>query len=222
MFVFSGGEWDYVIFSTVRSLPEYKIEQNPTLGWCKHNLGFITDRNQVNVALTRARKGLIIIGIPYSSLTILLIISCFVIRYSKSTLIWIVETHRNLKLNFFNWFSLYELVAMRIICCIGLQRVMCPLMNHVLNAWSHWRNCIISLFICRPSIGYAIYTMFSFVSQILGHVSFLILNVVRSYNRTTFMIAVIPFSIVSEQAHTNKLEFMNIPQYNNRPLHNQI
>ncbi|KAH3699068.1 hypothetical protein DPMN_074022 [Dreissena polymorpha] len=57
-----GGEWDYVIFSTVRSLPEYKIENNPTLGWCKHNLGFITDRNQVNVAITRARKGLVIIG----------------------------------------------------------------------------------------------------------------------------------------------------------------
>ncbi|XP_045159234.2 helicase with zinc finger domain 2-like [Mercenaria mercenaria] len=57
-----GGEWDYVIFSTVRSLPHYKIERNPTIGWCKHNLGFITDRNQVNVALTRAKKGLIIIG----------------------------------------------------------------------------------------------------------------------------------------------------------------
>ncbi|XP_052774243.1 helicase with zinc finger domain 2-like isoform X1 [Mya arenaria] len=57
-----GGEWDYVIFSTVRSLPDYKIEKSPTLGWCKHNLGFITDRNQVNVALTRARKGLIIVG----------------------------------------------------------------------------------------------------------------------------------------------------------------
>ncbi|WAR23847.1 HELZ2-like protein [Mya arenaria] len=57
-----GGEWDYVIFSTVRSLPHYKIEKSPTLGWCKQSLGFITDRNQVNVALTRARKGLIIIG----------------------------------------------------------------------------------------------------------------------------------------------------------------
>ncbi|XP_046567930.1 LOW QUALITY PROTEIN: helicase with zinc finger domain 2-like [Haliotis rubra] len=57
-----GGEWDYVIFSTVRSLPHYKIESNPTRGWCKHNLGFITDANQINVALTRARKGLIIIG----------------------------------------------------------------------------------------------------------------------------------------------------------------
>ncbi|XP_053395656.1 helicase with zinc finger domain 2-like [Mercenaria mercenaria] len=57
-----GGEWDYVIFSTVRSLPEYKIETNSTIGWRKHNLGFITDTNQINVALTRARKGLIIIG----------------------------------------------------------------------------------------------------------------------------------------------------------------
>ncbi|XP_045159204.2 helicase with zinc finger domain 2-like isoform X2 [Mercenaria mercenaria] len=60
-----GREWDYVIFSTVRSLTEDKIEKNPTLGWCKHNLGFITDRNQMNVALTRARKGLVIIGNKY-------------------------------------------------------------------------------------------------------------------------------------------------------------
>ncbi|KAK3600373.1 hypothetical protein CHS0354_015990 [Potamilus streckersoni] len=57
-----GGEWDYVIFSMVRSLPEYMIERNPTLGWCKQNLGFITDHHQINVALTRARKGIVIIG----------------------------------------------------------------------------------------------------------------------------------------------------------------
>ncbi|XP_062574956.1 helicase with zinc finger domain 2-like isoform X2 [Saccostrea cucullata] len=57
-----GGEWDYVIFSTVRSLPDYRIESYPTLGWCKNNLGFITDQHQINVALTRARKGIIIIG----------------------------------------------------------------------------------------------------------------------------------------------------------------
>ncbi|XP_062574962.1 LOW QUALITY PROTEIN: helicase with zinc finger domain 2-like [Saccostrea cucullata] len=57
-----GGEWDYVIFSTARSLPDYRIEQYPTLGWCKQNLGFITDEHQINVALTRARRGLIIIG----------------------------------------------------------------------------------------------------------------------------------------------------------------
>ncbi|KAK3090490.1 hypothetical protein FSP39_012269 [Pinctada imbricata] len=57
-----GGEWDYVIFSTVRSLPQYRIEARPSLGWCKQNLGFITDAHQINVALTRARKGLIIVG----------------------------------------------------------------------------------------------------------------------------------------------------------------
>ncbi|KAK7490442.1 hypothetical protein BaRGS_00018228 [Batillaria attramentaria] len=57
-----GGEWDYVILSTVRSLPSYKIEPHPTHGWCRQNLGFITNRNQVNVALTRARRGLIIVG----------------------------------------------------------------------------------------------------------------------------------------------------------------
>ncbi|XP_021359813.1 helicase with zinc finger domain 2-like [Mizuhopecten yessoensis] len=57
-----GGEWDYVIFSTTRSLPDYKIEPKPTLGWCKQNLGFITDEHQIDVALSRARKGLVIIG----------------------------------------------------------------------------------------------------------------------------------------------------------------
>ncbi|VDI54193.1 Hypothetical predicted protein [Mytilus galloprovincialis] len=57
-----GGEWDYVVISLVRSLPDYRIEPKPTLGWCKQNLGFITDEHQTNVALTRARKGLIVIG----------------------------------------------------------------------------------------------------------------------------------------------------------------
>ncbi|KAL3868508.1 hypothetical protein ACJMK2_041309 [Sinanodonta woodiana] len=57
-----GGEWDYVLFSTVRSLPEFMIEHNPTFGWCKQNLGFITDHHQINVALTRARKGIVIVG----------------------------------------------------------------------------------------------------------------------------------------------------------------
>ncbi|XP_052090428.1 helicase with zinc finger domain 2-like [Mytilus californianus] len=57
-----GGEWDYVVISLVRSLPDYRIEPKPTLGWCKQNLGFITDEHQTNVALTRARKGLIVVG----------------------------------------------------------------------------------------------------------------------------------------------------------------
>ena len=57
-----GGEWDFVIFSTVRSLPRYRIENVPTRGWQKESLGFIKDENQTNVALTRAREGLIIVG----------------------------------------------------------------------------------------------------------------------------------------------------------------
>ena len=57
-----GGEWDFVIFSTVRSRPRYRIENVPTRGWQKENLGFIKDENQTNVALTRAREGLIIVG----------------------------------------------------------------------------------------------------------------------------------------------------------------
>lgn len=63
-----GGEWDYIIFSLVRSLPDFRIEKCPTLGWCSQNLGFITDKHQINVALTRAKKGLFLIG-KISSLT---------------------------------------------------------------------------------------------------------------------------------------------------------
>jgi hypothetical protein len=57
-----GDEWDYVILSLVRSMPQYEIEKFPSIGWCKRNMGFITDEHQINVALTRARLGLIIIG----------------------------------------------------------------------------------------------------------------------------------------------------------------
>jgi len=57
-----GGERDYIVWSTVRSLPKSKLEKRPSTGWSRRNLGFITDEHQVNVALTRAKKGLIIIG----------------------------------------------------------------------------------------------------------------------------------------------------------------
>ena len=58
----SGDEWDYVILSLVRSKPQYEIERAPSIGWCKRNMGFIIDHHQMNVALTRARLGLIVIG----------------------------------------------------------------------------------------------------------------------------------------------------------------
>ena len=51
-----------MILSLVRSKPEYEIEKAPSIGWCKRNMGFIIDEHQMNVALTRARLGLIIIG----------------------------------------------------------------------------------------------------------------------------------------------------------------
>lgn len=57
-----GGEWDFVIFSTVRSMQECDIDREGSEGWRKRNLGFITDPNQACVALTRAKFGLIIIG----------------------------------------------------------------------------------------------------------------------------------------------------------------
>jgi len=59
----TGDEWDYVILSTVRSLPKYEIDPRPSIGWCLANMGFICDPHQINVALTRARKGLIIVGL---------------------------------------------------------------------------------------------------------------------------------------------------------------
>ncbi|XP_069126954.1 3'-5' exoribonuclease HELZ2-like [Argopecten irradians] len=57
-----GGESDYIILSTVRSMPRPLIEHRPALGWRLRHLGFITDTHQINVALTRAKKGLIIVG----------------------------------------------------------------------------------------------------------------------------------------------------------------
>ena len=51
-----------MILSLVRSKPVYEIEKAPSIGWCKRNMGFIIDEHQMNVALTRARLGLIIIG----------------------------------------------------------------------------------------------------------------------------------------------------------------
>ncbi|XP_051996512.1 LOW QUALITY PROTEIN: helicase with zinc finger domain 2 [Xyrauchen texanus] len=57
-----GSEWKYVILSTVRSCPKSEIETRPTKSWTINRLGFIMDRNQVNVGITRAQEGLCIIG----------------------------------------------------------------------------------------------------------------------------------------------------------------
>ncbi|XP_078411424.1 3'-5' exoribonuclease HELZ2 isoform X1 [Cetorhinus maximus] len=57
-----GSEWRYVIVSAVRSLLKREIDKQPSKAWLKKHLGFITDPNQVNVALTRAQEGLCILG----------------------------------------------------------------------------------------------------------------------------------------------------------------
>jgi superfamily I DNA and/or RNA helicase len=60
--LYAGSEWDYVILSTVRSVPENDIPDKTDKYWRRKYIGFVTDEHQINVAITRASKGLIIIG----------------------------------------------------------------------------------------------------------------------------------------------------------------
>ena len=48
--------------SLVRSLKRDEIDPEPSLSWLREHLGFLTDEHQMNVGLTRARRGLCIIG----------------------------------------------------------------------------------------------------------------------------------------------------------------
>ena len=61
-----GSEYDFVIFSTVRSLPRRTISNRaavqPDRAWIREHLGFITDRHQICVGITRAKHGLVIVG----------------------------------------------------------------------------------------------------------------------------------------------------------------
>lgn len=57
-----GSEWRYVIISTVCSLPSDQIEEEPDGAFFSKHLGFVGDANQINVAITRAKEGLCIIG----------------------------------------------------------------------------------------------------------------------------------------------------------------
>ena len=59
---FTGSEWDYVIISTVRSKPMQDIDEHPSRRYVSAALGFLTDKHQMNVAITRAKRGLIIVG----------------------------------------------------------------------------------------------------------------------------------------------------------------
>ena len=61
-----GSEYDFVIFSTVSSMPRHIIRNKaaiqPDRTRIKENLGFVTDRHQICVEITRTRYGLIIVG----------------------------------------------------------------------------------------------------------------------------------------------------------------
>ncbi|XP_028263043.1 helicase with zinc finger domain 2-like isoform X2 [Parambassis ranga] len=57
-----GSEWRYILISTVCSLPHNEIESEPDRAWLSKHLGFVGDPNQTNVAITRAKEGLCIIG----------------------------------------------------------------------------------------------------------------------------------------------------------------
>ncbi|XP_005952142.1 helicase with zinc finger domain 2 isoform X2 [Haplochromis burtoni] len=48
--------------SQVCSLPNEEIEKQPERSWLSKHLGFVGDPNQINVAITRAKEGLCIIG----------------------------------------------------------------------------------------------------------------------------------------------------------------
>lgn len=63
VFASQGAEKDFVVLSTVRSLPVEQITgSSENQQWLANHLGFLIDERQMNVALTRAKHGLIIIG----------------------------------------------------------------------------------------------------------------------------------------------------------------
>ena len=58
-----GAERDFIVLSTVRSMPvEQIVSSTDNQQWLTSHLGFLIDERQMNVALTRAKHGLIIIG----------------------------------------------------------------------------------------------------------------------------------------------------------------
>ncbi|KAK7469686.1 hypothetical protein BaRGS_00036315 [Batillaria attramentaria] len=57
-----GHEYDYVVFATTRSVPRSQVERMPTKDWMERHFGRLADKHQVNMAITRAKEGLIIIG----------------------------------------------------------------------------------------------------------------------------------------------------------------
>jgi hypothetical protein len=83
----TGREWDYVMISLVRTLPSNKIEKNPDTDWIQRHVGEMSDINQINLMLTRARCGLVLIG---RSTLMLTRARCGLVLIGRSTLIHII------------------------------------------------------------------------------------------------------------------------------------
>ena len=62
-----------MILSLVRSLNKDDLEPEPSMYWLREHLGFLMDEHLMNVGLTRARKGLCIIG---------MLKKCYVVIYT--------------------------------------------------------------------------------------------------------------------------------------------
>ena len=57
-----GKAFDYVLLTTVRWCPASKIDRVPSIPWKRRRLGDLLEKGFVTMAMTRARKGLVIVG----------------------------------------------------------------------------------------------------------------------------------------------------------------
>ena len=70
MYVYTntGSEYGIVLLSMVRSKPVKDLStdegenKRADIGWLRANLGFVTDRHQICVGITRCKFGLVIVG----------------------------------------------------------------------------------------------------------------------------------------------------------------
>ncbi len=68
LFFLVGSEYGIVLMSMVRSKPTKDITtpngkmKKADMGWLRANLGFITDRHQICVGITRCKYGLVVVG----------------------------------------------------------------------------------------------------------------------------------------------------------------
>lgn len=60
--IIAGSEFDYIILSTVYSIPTVCIEKFATREWLNKKLGQLCQHRLIITALTRAKKGLFIVG----------------------------------------------------------------------------------------------------------------------------------------------------------------